>query len=33
MIVVDTSALLAIVLGEPEADACIAILEAEERGY
>jgi ribonuclease VapC len=29
MIVVDTSALLAIVLGEPEADACIAVLEAE----
>ncbi len=30
MIVVDTSALLAIVLGEPEADVCIAILEAEK---
>lgn len=29
MIVVDTSALMAIVLGEPEADACIALLEAE----
>ncbi len=27
MIAVDTSALMAIVLGEPEADACIAVLE------
>lgn len=30
MIAVDTSALLAIVLDEPEADACIAALEAED---
>lgn len=30
MIAVDTSALMAILLGEPEADACIAALEAEE---
>lgn len=30
MIVVDTSALMAIVLNEPEADTCIAALEAEE---
>ena len=30
MIAVDTSALMAIVLDEPEADACIAALEAEE---
>jgi ribonuclease VapC len=30
MIVVDTSALMAIVLAEPEADACIAALEAED---
>lgn len=30
MIAVDTSALMAILLGEPEADACIAVLEAEE---
>lgn len=30
MIVVDTSALMAIVLGDPEADACIAALEAEQ---
>jgi ribonuclease VapC len=30
MIAVDTSALMAIVLGEPEADACIAALEAED---
>lgn len=30
MIAVDTSALMAIVLSEPEADACIAALEAEE---
>jgi len=29
MIAVDTSALMAIVLAEPEADACIAALEAE----
>ncbi len=29
MIAVDTSALMAIVLDEPEADACIAALEAE----
>lgn len=29
MIAVDTSALMAIVLNEPEADACIAMLEAE----
>jgi ribonuclease VapC len=29
MIAVDTSALMAILLGEPEADACIAVLEAE----
>ena len=31
MIAVDTSALMAIVLDEPEADACIAALEAEDR--
>jgi ribonuclease VapC len=31
MIAVDTSALMAIVLNEPEADACIAALEAEGR--
>lgn len=30
MIAVDTSALMAIVLNEPEADACIAALESEE---
>jgi ribonuclease VapC len=30
MIAVDTSALMAIVLNEPEADACIAALEAED---
>ena len=30
MIAVDTSVLMAIVLNEPEADACVAILEAEE---
>ncbi|MFG1314637.1 type II toxin-antitoxin system VapC family toxin [Xanthobacter autotrophicus] len=30
MIAVDTSALMAIVLGEAEADACIAALEAED---
>ena len=29
MIAVDTSTLMAIVLGEPDADACIAVLEAE----
>jgi len=29
MIVVDTSALMAILLGEADADACIAVLEAE----
>jgi ribonuclease VapC len=29
VIVVDTSALMAIILGEGEADACIAILESE----
>lgn len=29
MIAVDTSTLMAIVLDEPEADACIAVLEAE----
>ena len=31
MIVVDTSALMAIVLNEAEADACAAALEAEDR--
>jgi ribonuclease VapC len=31
MIAIDTSALMAIVLNEPEADACIAALEAEDR--
>lgn len=31
MIAVDTSALMAIVLNESEADACITALEAEER--
>jgi ribonuclease VapC len=30
MIAIDTSALMAIVLDEPEADACIAALEAED---
>ena len=30
MIAVDTSALMAILLGEPESDACIAALEAED---
>lgn len=30
MIAVDTSALMAILLDEPEADACVAVLEAEE---
>jgi ribonuclease VapC len=29
MIAVDTSALMAIVLGKPEADACIRVLETE----
>jgi ribonuclease VapC len=29
MIVVDTSALMAVVLGEPESDACMDVLEAE----
>ena len=31
MITVDTSALMAIILNEPEADACAAALEAEDR--
>jgi ribonuclease VapC len=31
MIAVDTSALMAILLDEPEADACIAALETEDR--
>jgi ribonuclease VapC len=31
MIAVDTSALMAILLNEPEAEACVAALEAEER--
>lgn len=31
MIAIDTSALMAIVLNEPDADACAAILEAEDR--
>jgi len=31
MIAVDTSALMAIVLGDAEADACIAALEAEDQ--
>jgi ribonuclease VapC len=31
MIAVDTSALMAIVLNEPEADACAAALETEDR--
>ncbi|MGE0254040.1 MAG: type II toxin-antitoxin system VapC family toxin [Alphaproteobacteria bacterium] len=30
MIAVDTSALMAVVLGEPAADSCIAVLEAED---
>ena len=30
MIVVDTSALMAVVLNEPEADACIAAMETED---
>ncbi len=30
MIAVDTSALMAIVFNEPEADACIVVLEAED---
>ncbi|MDX3911035.1 MAG: type II toxin-antitoxin system VapC family toxin [Sphingobium sp.] len=31
MIVIDTSAIMAILLNEPEADACIAAIEAEDR--
>lgn len=31
MIAIDTSALMAIVLDEPEADACAAAIEAEDR--
>ncbi len=31
MIAVDTSAIMAILLGEPEADACVAMIEAEEQ--
>jgi len=31
VIAVDTSALMAIVLNEPEADACAAVLQAEDR--
>lgn len=31
MIAVDTSALMAIVLNDPEAEACSAVLEAEDR--
>ena len=31
MIAVDTSALMAVVLNEPEADACIAVLEGEDQ--
>lgn len=31
MIAVDTSALMAILLGEPEADACSAALEADDQ--
>ena len=31
MIAIDTSALMAIVLNEPEVDACIALLESEDR--
>lgn len=31
MIAVDTSALMAIVLDEPEAEACIAVLDVEDR--
>jgi len=30
MMVVDTSALMAVLLNEPEADACVAALESEE---
>ena len=30
MIAVDTSALMAVVLNEPDADVCIAVLEAEQ---
>jgi ribonuclease VapC len=31
MIAIDTSVLMAIVLNEPEADACAAVIEAEDR--
>jgi ribonuclease VapC len=31
MIAVDTSALMAILLSEPQADACVAVLETEQR--
>ncbi|MFC3713802.1 type II toxin-antitoxin system VapC family toxin [Sphingoaurantiacus capsulatus] len=31
MIAIDTSALMAILLNEPEADACAAVLEVEDR--
>jgi len=31
MIAVDSSALMAVVLNEPEADACVAVIEAEDR--
>lgn len=31
MIAIDTSALMAILLNEPEAEACVAAIEAEER--
>lgn len=31
MIAVDTSALMAVLLDEPEADACVALLEAEDQ--
>jgi len=31
VIAVDTSALMTILLGEPAADVCIALLEAEEK--
>lgn len=30
MIAIDTSAIMAILLNEPEADACIAAIEVEE---
>ncbi|UMY18898.1 type II toxin-antitoxin system VapC family toxin [Methylobacterium organophilum] len=33
MIVVDTSALMAILLGDAEADRCAAVLEAEDRVF